>query len=308
VRVRASGVCGRDLIDARGGFPAMKLPTVLGHEFAGEVAGVGAGDTGFALGDRVVNLHRPHCGECRSCLAGESVDCEQAWQSFGHTVDGGYAELVVAHRRALVRVPDGIDLAEAAPVACTAGVALRALRRHARLELGETLLVTGASGGVGIPALQLGKLLGARVLAVTSSASKAALLEEHGADHVIVSADGNFHDQVKSLGGADVALELTGSATFGSALRSLRRRGRLVVVGNIRTEKVAINLGALILWGYSLHGSHGCTERDLRDCFALMKDGKLRIVLAEKIPLARAADAHRMLAERKVVGRIVLLP
>src|SRR5262245_57186738 len=122
VRVRAAGVCGRDLIDRVGGFPAMKLPTILGHEFAGEIVALGAEAREFQLGDRVVNLHRPFCGECRSCQGGDTVECERAWQSFGHTVDGAYAELVAAHHRALVRLPDGVDFTHGAALGCTAGV------------------------------------------------------------------------------------------------------------------------------------------------------------------------------------------
>jgi len=309
IRVVASAVCGRDLIDARGGFPALRLPAILGHEFAGEVVALGsAAGNDLSIGDRVVNLHRPYCGECASCLAGESVDCERAWQSFGHTVPGGYAELVVAERRALVKIPGEVEFVTAAPVQCTAGVALRALRHVARLELGETLLVTGASGGVGVAAVQLGRVLGARVVAVTSSPGKVRALSELGADEVIVASDGKFHDQVQRSGAADVALELTGSATFASALRSLKRRGRMVVVGNILTEKVSFNPGAMILGSLSISGSHGSSHRDVRDCFELIGRGVLRMPVDRTLPLAQAAEAHRLLGERGVFGRVVLLP
>jgi len=311
VRVRAAGVCGRDLIDRRGGFPMMKLPIVLGHEFSGEVVRVAAGAEGFTPGDRVAGLHRPHCGACPSCLQGETVDCERAWQSFGHTVDGGYAELVAANQRALVRLPDEISFEQGASVACTAGVALRALRHVARLELGERVLVTGASGGVGLCAIQLAKSMGASVVAATGSADKAEALRKAGADEVVVVREGErFSDEVRRLtgGGVDVALELTGSATFDSALRSLRRRGRLVLLGNIRTEKVSLNPGALILYNTSIAGSHLCSHRDLEDCFELMRTGKLSVIVDRTLPLAQAEQAHRLLAERAVAGRVILLP
>jgi NADPH:quinone reductase-like Zn-dependent oxidoreductase len=308
VRVRAAGVCGRDLIDRRGGFPAMKLPAILGHEFAGDVLEVGAGVERVAVGDKVANLHRPWCGECRACLAGNAVDCERAWQSFGHTVDGAYAELCVAHERALVKVPPSISHVDAASVGCTAGVALRALRREARVELGETVLVTGASGGVGLMAIQIARRAGARVIAVTSSSEKVAAIERFGADHVIVAPDGQFEPQVKALGGADIALELVGSATFTSALKSLRRAGRLVLVGNITLDRVSVNPGALILFGLGILGSHGYSVRDLEDCFAMMQRGELTMAVDRTLPLDQAGDAHRLLADRKASGRIVLVP
>ena len=169
VRVRAAGVCGRDLIDRRGGFPAMKLPAILGHEVAGEVVAVGGAVTRFGVGDRVANLHRPYCGDCDRCQEGESPDCTESWQSFGQTVAGGYAETVRAHHRSLVPIPDAVSFVDAAPLGCTAAVALRALRHEGRLTLGETVLVTGATGGVGMEAIQIAKHLGARVIALTSS-------------------------------------------------------------------------------------------------------------------------------------------
>lgn len=310
VRVGAAGVCGRDLIDRRGGFPLMKLPTILGHEFAGEVVETGAGVSAWSRGDRVANLHRPFCGACASCLAGESVDCERAWQSFGHSVDGAYAELVVAHERALVKLPDAISFVDAASIGCTAGVALRALRHDARLELGETALVTGASGGVGAAAVQIARRMGARVIATTSNEHKVEWLRGLGADEVVVTGSERFHERARELsgGGVDVALELTGSATFDSALRSLKHRGRLVVVGNIAAERVRLNLGAVILFAQRVLGARGFSARDLDDCFALVERGELVVHVDRTLPLERAAEAHRLLMDRAVRGRVILTP
>ena len=311
VRVGAAGVCGRDLIDRRGGFPGMKLPAILGHEFAGEVVRTGPGAGDFRPGDRVANLHRPFCGACDRCLEGETPDCTDAWQSFGQTVDGAYAELVVAHHLALVKVPPEIDAVHAAAVGCTAAVALRALRHEARIELGEKVLITGASGGVGTMAVQIAKLVGAAVIAGTSAPDeKGALLRRLGADHVVSTADPRFHESVQSLtrGGVDVVLELTGSPTFAGALRSLRARGRMVIVGNIRTEKVAVNPGGLILRSQRIGGSHGYTARDLEQCFALMKAGRLEMVINRTLPLREARTAHELIAEQAAPGRVILVP
>jgi acryloyl-coenzyme A reductase len=310
VRVRAAGVCGRDLIDRRGGFPMMKLPTVLGHEFAGEVLEVGALVRDFSPGDRVANLHRPWCGECRSCVVGETLDCENAWQSFGHTVDGAYAERVVAHHRALVKLPDDVDFVQAASLGCTAGVALRALRSVAGLELGERLLVTGASGGVGLAALQLGKMMGARVIATTSNAEKTSALRAAGADDVVEIAGGRFAERVRQVsdGGVEVALELTGAATFRDAEKSLRPRGRLVVLGNITLERVSVNLGRVILLGHRIAGSRSYSRRDLDDCLDWLRAGRLEMKIDRTLPLQEAKAAHDLLENRSVTGRVILLP
>jgi NADPH:quinone reductase-like Zn-dependent oxidoreductase len=309
VRVHAAGVCGRDLIDRRGGFRLMKLPTILGHEFAGEVVAVGAGVSRWAPGDRVANLHRPFCGECRSCTSGGVVDCERAWQSFGHTVDGGYAELCVSHQRALVEVPAELDYVQAASVGCTAGVALRALREEARLVIGESVLVTGASGGVGLMAIQIAKRAGARVFAVTGSERKVAAIHEAGADHVVV-AEGEFDSKLRDLtdGGVDVALELVGRATFTSSMKSLRRRGRLVLMGNVTLDRITFNPGAVILFGTRILGSRGYSPRDLEDCFQMMVRGELRMMIDRILRLDQAAEAHQLLTDRATCGRIVLVP
>src|SRR5579871_6740823 len=215
VRVRAVGVCYRDLLDRLGKYPFMKRPVVTGHEFAGEVAEGGAGAP-FSVGDRVAALHRPPCGACDECRAGEETRCTGSFASFGHTVDGGYAEYAVADAAALVPVPDAVPLQQAAFLHCTAGVALRALRHRARLVAGETVLITGASGGVGIHAVQVARLLGARVVAVTSKESKAEALRAAGADDVLVAAGAFHREALARTGGADVALELVGAPTFHS--------------------------------------------------------------------------------------------
>lgn len=311
VRVGAAGVCGRDLIDRRGGFPGLKLPIVLGHEFAGEVVSVGKNAGELRAGDRVANLHRPFCGRCERCLEGETPDCTNAWQSFGQTVDGAYAEYVVAHKDALVRVPAAIDYVHAASVGCTAAVALRALRHEARLSLGETVLITGASGGVGTMAIQIAKLGGARVIAGTSSPdANGSALRALGADHVVSTAEARFHESVTAIvrDGVDVVLELTGSATFPGALRSLRQRGRMVIVGNIRTEKLSVNPGGLILRSQALCGSHGYTARDLLDCFEWMAGGRMKMVIDRTLPLREARTAHDLLADRSTQGRVILVP
>jgi len=309
IRIHASAVCGRDLIDRRGEFPLMKRPTILGHEFAGEIVEVGAQARGaWSVGNRVVNLHRPFCGACPRCLGGQMVLCERALQSFGHTVDGGYAEQVVAHQRALVQIPDGLEYDAASTLMCTAGAALYALRTRAKLAMGESVLITGASGGVGAAAIQLAKHMGAYVIASTSQARKVEALEKLGADEVVVGVDRELHRRVKRgpRGPVDVVLELTGSVTFNAALRSLRRGGRMVIIGNIDTEKISLNLGAIILYGYEIYGSASCTHRDLSDVLLLARDGHLRATIDRKLPLEQAAAAHELLAQRAVVGRIVL--
>src|SRR5439155_16925992 len=182
---RAAAVCHRAVLDRKCASPFLRPPLVTGHEFAGEGVEAGPGAGAWRPGDRVTALHRAPCGECPACRAGEETHCRKVWQSFGLTIDGSYAEEVLAPAGALVRLPDALGFREAAPLMCTAGVALHALRRVGGLRAGESVLVTGASGGVGHAGVQLAKRLGARVLAVTSSAAKEPALRAAGPDDVV---------------------------------------------------------------------------------------------------------------------------
>ncbi len=310
VRVAACGVCYRDLIDRNGGYPWMRRPVVTGHEVAGTVEAVGAGVRGFAVGDRVAAVHRAACGECAACAGGDETRCTASLAMYGVTVDGGYAERVAMAESSLVRVPDGVDLAAAAVLHCTAGVALRALRRRAGLQRGETVVMTGASGGVGVHALQVARILGARVVAVTSSEAKVAALRELGADDVVVARDDKWHREVmaRTGGGADVALELVGAPTFNGALRSLRFGGRLVLVGNVTTERVEVNPGYLISREIAVAGSAGATRAELAEVLGWAQAGTLRPIIAARRPLGEARAAQAALADKSVVGRQLVVP
>jgi NADPH:quinone reductase-like Zn-dependent oxidoreductase len=155
---------------------------------------------------------------------------------------------------------------------------------------------------VGLAAVQIAKTMGATVVAQTSSTGKKAALLAAGADEVLVS-EGPFGELR-----VDVALELTGAATFTSSLKSLRPRGRIVVIGNITLERVQVNLGAVILYSHRILGSRSYSAKDLEDVFALARTGKLRNLVDRTLPLDQAREAHRLLEERAVKGRVILVP
>jgi len=273
IRVGGCGVCYRDLIDREGKYPFMKRPVVTGHEFAGEVIRVGEG-VSLKVGDRVATIHRPACGHCDACQRGDETHCMQSLASYGLTADGGYAEEALIWEASTVKVPANLPLDQACFLHCTAAVALRGLRRHARVQPGETVVITGASGGVGVHAMQVAKILGARVVAVTSSAEKEAALRQYGADEVVVSK-GEFHKQLGA--NAQVALDLVGAPTFNSSLRSLAFGGRLVMIGNVTTTRVELNPGYCIMRELSVHGSSGATRAELAEILKWAADGRLRL-------------------------------
>jgi acryloyl-coenzyme A reductase len=289
----------------------MRRPIITGHEFSGEIVEVGAAVGDWKVGDRIATTHRPPCGACPACLSDQETRCLGSPITYGLTVDGGYAEEVLAWTGSLVRVPDGLPLEEAAFLHCTAGVALRALRLHAKLTPGQTVVITGASGGVGVHAVQVARLLGARVVAVTSNRDKVAALRAIGAEEVVVSPpDGGFHKEVMGLtgGGADVALELVGVPTFNAALRSLKFGGRLVLVGNVTAERVEVNPGYLILREIAICGSASASRAELAEVLEWARTGRLRPIVAARMKLEEARAAQARLVDKSVVGRILLVP
>src|SRR5690349_9937576 len=173
LRVRACGVCYHDIINRRGSLPRTSVPAILGHEVAGEIVELGAGVADWRVGDRVATLQRLSCGACASCTAGRTSLCKRDNRFFGEELPGGYAAMMVAPIAGIGRVPDGMPWAIAATVCCTAGTAVHVLRTRGRVRAGEIVLVTGASGGVGLQTVQLARLDGAHVIAVTSSNRKA---------------------------------------------------------------------------------------------------------------------------------------
>jgi D-arabinose 1-dehydrogenase-like Zn-dependent alcohol dehydrogenase len=311
IAVKGSGVCYHDVINRTGGFPRTAFPAILGHEIAGEIVEVGPGVRRFKVGDRVATIQLQACGACRVCRQGRESLCRQGTGFFGEETPGGYAELVAAGESALVHLPDDVSAEVGSVLACAVGTALHAIRTRAQLTVGESVLITGASGGVGAHAMQIARLAGARVIAVTSSPAKADDLARLGAHDVVVSADLDYGQQVKELTGGegvDAVLEIVGARTFPASLKSLRSGGRLVFVGNVTAQKVSVAPAMTILKELTIMGSDACSRQELVDVIDLVRRGDLVPVIDRTLPLAQAGEAHRLLEERQVKGRIVLVP
>jgi NADPH:quinone reductase-like Zn-dependent oxidoreductase len=309
IKVEACGVCYHDVINRRGNLPRTSVPAILGHEAAGQVIEVGPEVEDWSVGDGAATLQRLHCGECKHCRAGRKSLCKRDARFFGEEIPGGYAAFMTAPVAGLGRVPADVDWPVAATACCTSGTAVHVVRTRGKVQRGETVLVTGASGGVGTQALQLARHDGARVIAVTSSEAKVEALYEVGAHDVIVSPDLNFARQAREITGGqgvDVALEIVGSMTFEQSLRALAPGGRLVVVGNLETVPVQVNPGLLILKELEILGAYATTEAELREAFSLIQSGALRSAVSEVLPLRDAWRAHARLEQRGVTGRLVL--
>jgi acryloyl-coenzyme A reductase len=309
VRVAACGVCGHDVLNRAGYFPATPLPAVLGHEIAGTVDEVGALVTRFKLGDRVALLQRQPCGRCRNCIEGRENLCRSGDGFYGEGIVGGYGQWVVASERNAVLLPIEIPFEVGAVLACAVGTGYHALQR-ARVRAGDCVVVTGASGGVGVHAVQVARLMGLHTIAVTSSDDKREALRAAGADEVIITQTNRFHEQVRDASsgeGASAVVEIAGAPTFNSSIRSLRAGGRLVLVGNVAPGDVALNPAFSILKEIEVIGSGHAVIADLLQVIDLVKRKRLSPIIARTMPLISAADAHRFVEGRSSVGRIVLI-
>jgi D-arabinose 1-dehydrogenase-like Zn-dependent alcohol dehydrogenase len=305
VAVEACGVCHRDLIDRSGRFPYLSLPVTPGHEAAGRVVAVGEDVKDFAVGDRVATLHRNACGACEVCLRGDTCYCSTAAWVFGLIADGGYADHVEGPESAFYRVPDTLDAGSAATLHCTFGTSWRSLVTVGQVQAGESVLVTGANGGVGLAGVQIAARAGARVTAVVRRPGFEDALERAGAARVVVDPDAKFH---RTLHGFDLAYECVGAATFAASLRCVKQGGRLVVVGNIEDARVPLNLGQLIVFGQRIIGPGGATRRDMEALLAAHAERPFDFPETLTLPLAEAEAAHTRLRQGGLVGRMVLKP
>lgn len=307
IEVEACGVCHRDLIDRAGRWPFLTTPITPGHEVAGRVLLVGPAVRDFHPGDRVGTMHRDACGVCPSCKKGETSICGGAGWVFGIMADGGYARHLLAPESSLFALPAAMPAPQAAIMHCTFGTAYRDLKTLGKLVAGERVLITGANGGVGLAAVQIAARLGAEVVAVVRSAAHTELLTRLGATRIIVDPGTTFHEQ-SAAAGIDLALEAVGHSTFASSLKTLRLGGRMVVVGNIVPERVALNLGALITRGLSLIGGSGATRTDMAKLFALHQQRPFDVNIDRILPLSAADAAQRSVRAGGLKGRIVLVP
>ena len=309
VQVAACGFCHHDLLVMSGVLRrGVKPRGILGHEISGVVAGLGEGVSGFQEGGHVVSLLTNACGRCDRCRQGREHRCRQA-EGIGHGRDGGFAEYVAVSQFALVPVPADLELTGAALFACPMGVAMQAVTHVARVTPGETVVVTGAGGGLGIHALQAAVALGSRVIAVTSSEEKLGYLAPLGAEEVLHTSELDFSEMVLALTedeGAEAVIDTVGSPLFPSTWRSLAQFGRLVLLGEVAGAPVELSLAEIIFKDAQVLGSSGVSRAVLEQVVAMVSEGRLKPVVSQVLPLEQAATALEMLSNRRVLGRLAL--
>ena len=304
VRLEASGICHTDIHAAHGDWPVKPTPPfVPGHEGVGRIEAVGDGVSVERVGQRVAIpwLHVA-CGTCEFCVSGWETLCLDQ-QNTGYSVDGCYSECVVAQARYVVPVPTGVDPLEAAPLTC-AGVTTYKAVKVSGARPSDVVAIFGV-GGLGHLALQYARLAGATVVAVDVTEDKLALARELGADHIVNAATASPVETLQALGGADVAIATAADAEpVRQAFDSLRRNGRLVLVGLPARNELSLPIFQTVLNGITVIGSIVGTRLDLAEVFELHAAGRTRVVL-ETRQLGDVNEAFTDILHSAVPARLV---
>jgi NADPH2:quinone reductase len=291
LQIHAAGVNFPDTLIIEGKYQFKPpFPFSPGGEAAGVVTAVGEKVSHLKVGDRVMAL--------------------TGW--------GSFAEEVAVPGYNVMPIPASMDFASAAAFGMTYGTSMHALKQRANLQPGETLLVLGASGGVGLAAVEIGKAMGARVIAAASSAEKLEVAKAAGADELINYSESNLKDEVKRLTGgqgADVIYDPVGGDLFDAAIRSIAWNGRLLVVGfaSGRIPELPVNLTLLkgaavvgVFWGSFAQRQPQDNAANFQQLFAWHAAGKLKPLVSQTFPLAQAGEAINCLGQRKAVGKVVV--
>jgi|WetSurMetagenome_2_1015567.scaffolds.fasta_scaffold120504_2 alcohol dehydrogenase, propanol-preferring len=312
LRVRAAGVCGTDLKLFRGKNPRLKLPLVLGHEFAGEVAAVGPEVRQRKVGERAVVYMYMTCGQCEPCLTGHENLCANRRGFFGFDRDGGFSEYVLIPEANLVPIPDTVSFEEAAILGDAVATSWHAVHTQANLQPAQTLVVMGL-GGLGLHAVQCGRACGAEVIAVDSVESKLEMAKENGARHTLNSGSGDPVQAIRDLTGgkgADaVAVFRPHAEVIEPAIKCVKPGGTVVMVAYIDIGKT-FNPDQRFIQGMEVRlvGARGNTRQELAEVVQLVARRQLRPLIAGHYPLEQVNDALTRLATGEVTGRIVLIP
>ena len=310
VEVDSAGLCGHDIAIMTGLLRrGVDHDVVLGHEISGRIAQVGEGVTGISEGDAVVASLTAFCGECDRCRSGLDYRCRFG-RGVGHAINGGFAEYVALPARSVTPIPEGVDLKGAALLACPIGVCVRALA-VAGVSAGESVLVTGAGGGLGVHAIQVARSLGALVFAATSSAEKLDELERFAPGGVILGGELDFSELALAFTedeGVNVVVDTVGSAVVSSSIRSLAQYGRMALLGEVAGGRAAIRLTDIMFRDAALHGSTGANREDIAAAARLVAQGEVEPVVHATAPLEDAAEWVRLVTERSVTGRVILRP
>lgn len=307
VRVKA---CSLNHLDVwvRKGLPGVKLPHILGSDVAGEIAEVGEYVSGLKAGQRVIVAPMHFCGHCPKCLAGIQNQCRE-FTVLGNAVDGGNCELIAVPGTNIIPIPDSLDFIQAASVPLVFVTAWHMLVGLANVRPGQTVLVLGASSGVGIAAIQIAKMFHCRVITTAGDDTKLEKAKALGADFGIDHYKQKIADEVRKITnkeGVDIVVEHVGAATWDDSVRSLKTGGTLVTCGATTGPEVKLELRHLFARQLRLLGSYMGTMAELLEVLGHVFAGRLKPVVDRTFTLSEIRDAHEYLEKSRMFGKVIL--
>ncbi|MFP8954679.1 zinc-binding dehydrogenase [Natrialbaceae archaeon A-arb3/5] len=296
----------------RRGLPTLSLemPHVPGSDAAGVVEAVGEDVTRFEPGDRVALTAGVSCGDCEFCRRGDATLCVN-FHLIGEHVPGVHSEYTAVPEDNLIPVPDGVDWVTAGASSLVFQTAWRMLIDRADLAAGESVLVLGASGGVGHAALQIADYAGAEVYATGSTEEKLEYAYDHGADHAVNYEDRNFAEWVREETdgrGVDVVVDYIGAGTWRDSIKSLAKDGRLVTCGGTAGGNPTTDIPRIFWNQLHIIGSTMGTPGQVDDVMELVWDGTFEPAIREVLPMSETARAHEIVEGREGFGKVVVRP
>jgi len=309
VRVKACALNHLDLW-VRKGLPGVSLPHIPGSDVAGEIVEVGEYVVGFQLGQRVLLAPMHFCNRCAKCVSGLQNQCPE-FTVLGNRVDGGNCELIAVPAVNVIPIPDTLDFNQAASVPLVFLTAWHMLVGRAGIRPGQTVLVLGASSGVGIAAIQVAKLFHTRVITTAGDQKKLEKARELGADHGINHYHQKISEEVKRLtnhAGVDIVVEHVGAATWEESMKCLKPGGTLVTCGATSGPNASFDLRFLYSRQLSLLGSYMGTMGELYDVLGHLFAGRLKPVVDRVFALQDIRDAHEYMEKSQMFGKVILNP
>lgn len=310
LRVRASALNHLDLNLRAGTSYNGHLPRTLGCDIAGEITAISPqASTSLKVGDRVILNNRVTCGVCDACNLGLDQSCS-AGKRIGVDLDGGHAEYVIAPAANAHVIPDSMDFTEAAALPIAAHTVWHCLMTQAQMKPWDTVLVQAAGSGVGSMAIQMAKMVGAKVITTAGSQWKLDKAKEWGADEVINYRESpHFSEHVKELTGGqgvDLVFDCVGAVIWNENLLSMAPRGRLVITGVTSGTQIDMDLSLLHSRPLHLMGSGGRSNRTFADFMKMVHHGSLHGIVAKVFSLDDVAGAHKAMEDRDFYGKLVI--
>lgn len=305
IKVEYCGLNHLDLLIIEGKRPGPKIfPHILGSEFVGRIAKLNNKSNNWKIGDRVAVYPWTFCGKCEQCRMGNENICDNGG-TFGRTRWGGFAEFVTVPIQNLVKIPTNLSPKSVCASVLSSITAYHMIKR-ANIKNDSTVLVTGATGGVGTSAIQLLKERKSKVICATSHSSKIKKLKELGTDYVVTT--NNLLEDVKNIfpSGVNYVIDIMGGKVWSNTLETLRKNGSIVFCSTTFPEDGRVNIVNAFAKQLNIHGSCGGTIKDLKEVIQLLQKGVVKPVIDSIYPLKRTIEALSKLNQQKVFGKILI--